>query len=279
MSEAVKAGAHGLEFDVHRTADGRIVLMHDDTLGRTTNAGEVGLGADRLIAETTLAELKRLDAAYWWVPGQVDDHDAPEVAYTLRGQAATNPDLGVPTLDEVLGRFPGGLYTIEIKDKRAVQHTLELLKEHEVASEQVIVTSFRERTVWNLRWRILLSTTKFGVAPGGPSTMWLFLRSRRGSAPRRSPYVAIQVPPTFSFALLAPPWRWIGRLLPRSWRAFTMVDDRFIAYANAAGVAVHVWTINRQQEMNHLLDAGVHGIMTDCPTILAGVLAGRDGVG
>ncbi len=274
MEQGLKAGARGLEFDVHCTSDDQIVLMHDKTLGRTTNAEEVGLGAERLIRHSTLAELEGLDAAYWWVPGQVDDHGAPEVAYELRGQVATNPDLGVPTLDEVLGRFAGP-YTIEVKDKRAVRRTIQLLRRHRVAADQVIVTSFRERTVWNLRWRILWSTTKFGIAPGGASTLWFFLRSRRRRARQRSPYVAIQVPRTFSFDLLPVPWRWMGRLLPRRWRSFPIIDDRFLAHAAAAGVAVHVWTINRSQEMTDLLDAGVHGIMTDCPTVLAAVVAER----
>src|SRR5687768_2375516 len=73
MDRALAAGAHGLEFDVHRTHDGQLVLAHDKRLDRTTNgSGE--------IAERPLEELRRLDAAYWWVPGSVDDHSADESA-------------------------------------------------------------------------------------------------------------------------------------------------------------------------------------------------------
>ncbi len=55
---AAEAGANAGECDVYRTADGKIVLMHDDKIDRTTN----GHGK---IVERTLAELKLLDAGSW----------------------------------------------------------------------------------------------------------------------------------------------------------------------------------------------------------------------
>ncbi|MCF7784703.1 MAG: hypothetical protein K9N47_01195 [Prosthecobacter sp.] len=53
--EAVRIGAHMIEFDVQLTKDGALVLMHDASVDRTTN------GKGR-IADLTLAEVKRLDA-------------------------------------------------------------------------------------------------------------------------------------------------------------------------------------------------------------------------
>lgn len=53
IDAAVEAGLHGVEVDVRRTADGVYVLMHDETLRRTTN------GRGRL-DETTLAEVREL---------------------------------------------------------------------------------------------------------------------------------------------------------------------------------------------------------------------------
>src|SRR5918997_2160960 len=52
---AVEAGAGGLELDVHMTHDGRIVVIHDATVDRTTN----GTGA---VSEMTLTEVLALDA-------------------------------------------------------------------------------------------------------------------------------------------------------------------------------------------------------------------------
>lgn len=61
ITKAIEAGADGCEFDVYASKDGRIVLMHDETVDRTTN----GRGK---VAELTLAELKRLDAGRWKDP-------------------------------------------------------------------------------------------------------------------------------------------------------------------------------------------------------------------
>lgn len=55
---AAEAGANAGECDLYRTSDGKIVLMHDDKIDRTTN----GHGK---VVERTLAELKLLDAGSW----------------------------------------------------------------------------------------------------------------------------------------------------------------------------------------------------------------------
>jgi len=52
---AVELGVEGMELDVHLSADGHLIVMHDETVDRTTN----GTGA---LAAMTLAEIKELDA-------------------------------------------------------------------------------------------------------------------------------------------------------------------------------------------------------------------------
>jgi glycerophosphoryl diester phosphodiesterase len=56
---AVEKGAHQIEFDVQRTKDGELVLMHDATIDRTTD----GTGK---IEEMTFAEVRALDAGGWF---------------------------------------------------------------------------------------------------------------------------------------------------------------------------------------------------------------------
>ncbi len=63
---AVEAGADGIETDAHLTRDGRIALIHDEKLLRTT-------GAPGRVAEYTMAELAALDAGSWF-----DDRFASE---------------------------------------------------------------------------------------------------------------------------------------------------------------------------------------------------------
>jgi len=62
FAAALAAGADGIEGDLHLTADGVIVLMHDDTLDRTTNC------SGRVDART-LAELANCSAGYTAVFG------------------------------------------------------------------------------------------------------------------------------------------------------------------------------------------------------------------
>lgn len=83
-------GADGFEFDVRMTADGHAVLLHDDTVDRTT----AGTGALR---EMTLEQARGLDAGAWF-----DDAHAGE---------------RIPTLDEVLDEFLGSAaLALEMKE-------------------------------------------------------------------------------------------------------------------------------------------------------------------
>ncbi|MEV0314249.1 glycerophosphodiester phosphodiesterase [Nonomuraea fuscirosea] len=76
------------EFDVQQTKDGRLVLMHDETLERTTNVEKVFPGrAPWRVADFTLAEIRRLDAGSWFSP-------------RYRGE-------GVPTLTQALQSVRG----------------------------------------------------------------------------------------------------------------------------------------------------------------------------
>jgi glycerophosphoryl diester phosphodiesterase len=91
------AGADGLEFDVHLAADGRVVVIHDPTLDRsTTTSGEVHA--------RTSVELASIDAA----PRFGIDLELP-----WHGTKA-----GVPVLDDVLGRYPEAKLIIEMKGER-----------------------------------------------------------------------------------------------------------------------------------------------------------------
>lgn len=61
FAKAVESGAQWTELDVHLSADGEVVVMHDPTVDRTTD----GTG---VVAEMTLAQLKKLDAGSWFGP-------------------------------------------------------------------------------------------------------------------------------------------------------------------------------------------------------------------
>jgi glycerophosphoryl diester phosphodiesterase len=87
-------GADGLELDVHLSADGVVVVHHDRTLDRTTNASGP-------VAARTAAELAQVDAGYRFERGG---------AFPFRGQG-----IGVSTLADVLQRYRDTPTIIEIK--------------------------------------------------------------------------------------------------------------------------------------------------------------------
>jgi glycerophosphoryl diester phosphodiesterase len=56
-----------------------------------------------------------------------------------------------------------------------------------------------------------------------------------------------------------------------------VVTERFVREAHRRSIPVHVWTVNREDDMRRLLDLGVDGIQTDRPDLLASVLTERTG--
>jgi glycerophosphoryl diester phosphodiesterase len=88
-------GADGLELDVHLSRDGVVVVHHDTTLDRTTNAHGP-------IAAKTAEELARVDAGYSFTTGTSE--------FPYRGQG-----IAIPTLRDVLARYPSTPLIIELK--------------------------------------------------------------------------------------------------------------------------------------------------------------------
>ncbi|MFQ5434029.1 MAG: glycerophosphodiester phosphodiesterase [Anaerolineae bacterium] len=133
FSNAMTLGVDVLEMDIHLTADGEIVVMHDDTVDRTTN----GTGA---IKEMTLAQIKALDAGDYWT-----DDDGRTHPY--RGQGIT-----VPTLREVFEAFPDMPMNIEIKQKEPpmVEPFCALIREYGMA-DRVLAASFHPEAMTAFR--------------------------------------------------------------------------------------------------------------------------------
>jgi glycerophosphoryl diester phosphodiesterase len=123
FSEAVARGADGFELDVSLSADGVPVVMHDDSLQRTT-------GASGQVAQTSLAELKKLDAGY-----------AARFGSQFAGER-------IPTLAEVFESADlRAVINVELKHDRAPERRLadrvvELIHAHNMG-RRVIVSSFQ----------------------------------------------------------------------------------------------------------------------------------------
>ena len=172
FAAALEAGADRLELDVHRTADGEIVVFHDPTLDRTTS----GKG---LLAAHSFAELSRLDAGH--------HHVMPDGSMPHRGR-----EFRVPRLSEVLEAFPGVPLNIEIKpdDDRAIEGTLAVL-DGAKARERTLLAAEREVLLRRIRAAAPDVLTGFAA-----EEVIAFLMGVE-SPEYRAPGFALQVPPSF----------------------------------------------------------------------------------
>jgi glycerophosphoryl diester phosphodiesterase len=245
IGSAIASGATGIELDVHSTSDGHLVVCHDSTVDRTTN------GTGR-IAELTLEQLSVLDNAYWWIPGADVSPGLERYRYPFRGRAPKDRLFRIARLEEVLEEFPEVVLNLDIKGTAPMvapyEEALARLLRRFGRTEDVIVASFFDSaTVAFAACAPEIPTSAGTVAVAG-----FFQSVQAGEQPAPMRHVALQV--------------------PASSGDLTVVDRRFVDVAHDQGLAVHVWTIEEEAEMERLCSLGVDGIITDRPTALVGVL-------
>lgn len=261
--EAVARGADMLELDVSRTRDDRLVVMHDWTVDRTTD----GTGH---LTDLTLARVRRLDAAYNFVPGRNAVSGLPARRYPLRGvrtgdrrppRGSARSDFRVPTLREVLRAFPHTPLNVEIKGRD--DEPAEFLRNAELLADELagtrrrdlIVVSFHQPAVD--RFRAL--APGIPVAPGVDGIAGFLLGGR---SPGEG-VAALQIPITFRFGE----------------ETLEVTTPESVLRAHAAGYAVHVWLSNDEENArvyDELLDLCVDGIMAARPRALERRLRARD---
>jgi glycerophosphoryl diester phosphodiesterase len=232
FEEAAKLGVDVLELDIHASKDGQLVVIHDDTVDRTTD----GTGK---VSELTLEELKGLDAGYDWSPERKGE------SFPYRNKGIT-----VPTLEEVFQTFPDHRINIEIKQETPsiTKPLCDLIQRYD-KQEDSLVVSFSDRTVQDFR-----TICPEVVTAGGPNevrTFYIFHRLFLGGL-YRSASDAFQVP------------EYNDNL--------HIVTKRFVADAKRKNIAVHVWTVDETKDMQRMTDLGVNGIMTDRPDRLLELL-------
>lgn len=228
FQQAVKDGAEAMEFDIVLSKDEELVVIHDDTLERTTN----GAGA---VDSKTLAELKQLDAGYHF------STDGGKT-FPFRGQGVT-----IPTLEEVFTAFPSMLLHVEIKldSPVLVRKLLALVQRFNRLPNTVIL--MHQETPGN---RLAKS-----VRNGLPGIM------TGHSAPEVKKFVNAcwwRLPRLFKP-------RGPAMHVPEYDGDQQVVTRDFIRYAHGLGMEVHVWTVNHLADMRRLLNMGVDGLYTDYP--------------
>ncbi|MBS3942471.1 MAG: phosphatase PAP2 family protein [Actinobacteria bacterium] len=233
---AIEQGSHVLEMDLQLTADDEVVVIHDGTVDRTTD----GTGAVR---DLTLAEVQDLDAGWYF--------EEADGSHPFRDQ-----DIRVPTLREVIERYPDTHLNVDLKTDSPItiaDPVIDLLREYGRDDGSVTVASFS--TDYLVPVRAALPDVPTNMPED--ETTGFYVRQLVGLHPWWSPPGDVFQVPEFHG----------GR---------HVVTPRFVRAAERLGVDVQVWTVNEPEQMHRLLDAGVHGIMTDYPDRLVEVIEQRE---
>ncbi|UGS36371.1 glycerophosphodiester phosphodiesterase family protein [Capillimicrobium parvum] len=256
FKQAMKVGADMLELDVGVTKDDQVIVMHDTTLDRTTN----GTGT---IASHTLAQIRRLDGAYWFSRrGEHYGHDKRRAAYRFRAIATgkrkppkgyTRADFRVPTLRELLRAFPRTPINVEIKGRTKAEGVDEYLTNARVLASllngqprrDVIVVSFKQPAV-DLFHEL---APQFPVAPGIDGAASFLL----GGVSPGDGVVAFQLPITYVL----------------NGTKLNVTTPENVARAHEAGYAWHNWfgdgDADTPPTWRNLIGWCVDGVMTARP--------------
>jgi glycerophosphoryl diester phosphodiesterase len=220
---ALAQGAHALELDVRVSADGVPLVLHDPALDRTTDRSG-------LLAAIPAAAAREADAGARFSP----DGGA---TYPWRGRGVR-----IPTLAEVLERFPEAPLLIEVKEP-AVQNAVRAALLQHQATARCVVASEDAAALEVFR------SGPFLVGASGEDIKRLYFGTLFGVAPGTVPY-----------RLLSVPVRHRGLPVP---------TRRFVRAAHRLGCPVHVWTVNQAGLARRLWQRGVCGIITNFPGAIA----------
>ena len=240
------------EFDLHITKDNKLILLHDDTLDRTTNSAEEFGSEGVKPSEKTYEELSVLNFG--------ENFETPDGEYPYRGLRGEDipENLRVVLLEEVLDYLEGNgefTYIIEIKDKgengfKAADELYRILKEKDLLSKVVFGTFNGDVTKYvdekypdMLRSSSIVEVVLFYLAAS---------------------YNIELGDDFYKFDALQIPTNQYGVLL--------LGSERVVNYAHRHNIAVQYWTINEEDEIERLNSIGADCIMSDVPDLAYDVI-------
>lgn len=245
-----ESGADCWELDVAASSDGVLVVIHDDTLVRTTDARSVF--PDRkpwTVYDFTLEELKRLDAGSWY--RSVDQFGQIASGRVTEKDLAGFASLRIPTLREALEltRDLGWEVNIEIKDATGrpcdawiVEKTAVLVRELGM-EKTVLISSFNHA----------------------------YLARMKKAAPEIAVAALIDKPVEDPVGLL----KGLDAVALNPNHRY--LDAATVKKVREAGFDVYPWTGNEIADMERLVAWGVSGIITDFPDRALEVLGRKVG--
>ena len=241
------------EFDLHMTADDILVLSHDSTLDRVSDAAAVFGAENVLVRDKTLAELKQLNMAAQFVSG------AGEAPYAdLHGDDVPD-ELRILSLDEVLDYLTAAgdyHYIIEIKDGGevglAAADQLYATLQARGLLDRVIVGSFRDEVASY----ITANYPDMHRSASPEEVVQFYFAALTGKRDFTCSYDVLQLP--FGDA--------------ESSFGINLGTATVINFAHANDLAIQYWTVNSEKDMTYLASIGADALITDYPDRAAGVL-------
>ncbi len=239
------------EFDVHLTADGVLVLLHDETLDRTSDAAEVFGEQNVNVGEKTFAQLQTLNMGAKFT---AKDGSTPYAG--LHGDDVPE-NLRITSLEQALAYLESAgdfRYIIEIKNSgekgfEAADKLYAALSEFGALDRTVVGTFHNEVTDYMDR-----TYPDMPRSAGVNEVVRFYFSALLGLDLDRDSlrYKALQIPTTDYFVNLG--------------------TSRVVNYAHERDIAVQYWTINDPAEMARLQSIGADAVMTDLPDVGATVL-------
>ena len=138
----------------------------------------------------------------------------------------------IPTIDELLEEFPDSFFNMDLKVNQIEEKVLKKINSHN-ALERVCLGSFNSKVIKKINSLEPKILTSMGISQ---VIMYKFFQKKNISK-------LIQI--------------------PTRWNGIKVITKKFIDRLHNDGLKVHVWTVNKETEMQSLIDLGVDGIMTD----------------
>ena len=251
-----------LETDLWLTKDEELILMHDETVLRTSDADLItGITekSDLAVRKFTLDELRNFNFGYNFKKGEnypyrnLVSADDPN-----RKQILKDNDLSVVTFAEFLGEFYDDhkdlLFIVEIKNSgeegfRACEIVNNVLNNYPDYKNRLVVGTFHDEIENHLKvnYPHILRGASTNVA-----TQFVLTSMLGVNLFEKNKFACLQI--------------------PMKAKGINLVNKSVVRRAHRRNIAVQYWTINNEEDMRTLIKLGCDGIMTDNPELLHQVL-------
>ena len=148
----------------------------------------------------------------------------------------------IPTLEEVLDKFPELSFQIDFKTDQVVDPALEIIKKT-YSMDRVCIASFSSK-----RLNYVRSVSPDLCISMGPKEVFRTLLSR--------------------YKLLNKPGYGDCLQVPMKYYGVNIINKKFVDYVQSKNIKIMVWTINDIKTLKYLIGLNVDGIITDKPKLL-----------